>query len=201
MPDFFDYHTHDYNRKNAFISVKAEDLSTDFAVPEGSRIFLEYHPWNLPQTFIGLSLDFVKLAASDNVYGIGEVGLDKLKVNQVSLDVQLAYFEELAALADKLEKPIMLHVVRAWQEAREILKKHRFPMIYFHGFYGKTEFLHELLEFGVTVSCNPKMLERLEFFDFLKKNPEYFDRIKLETDDSNFDISCLYTKFYEGMNK
>ena len=72
---------------------------------------------------------------------------------------------------------------------------------YFHGFYGKTEFLHELLEFGVTVSCNPKMLERLEFFDFLKKNPEYFDRIKLETDDSNFDISCLYTKFYEGMNK
>ena len=201
MLDFFDYHTHNYNRKNAFISVKAEDISSDFVVPEGSKIFLEYHPWNLPSTFMGLSSNFVRLAASDMVYGIGEVGLDKLKVNRVPLSVQLAYFEELAALVDELKKPIMLHVVRTWQETRKILQKHHFPMIYFHGFYGKMEFLHELLEFGMIVSCNPKMLERIEFFDFLRKNSEYIERIKFETDDSDFDISYLYTKFYEGINK
>jgi TatD DNase family protein len=133
------------------------------------------------------------------VYGIGEIGLDKLKINKTPFDVQLAYFEKLISLASTLKKPVMLHIVRAWDEAKKILAEYPIPAIYFHGFYGKIEFLKELLAAGINVSLNPKMLEREELYNFLRENPNYIEKIKLETDDKNLDIKNLYSKLYEGI--
>ena len=199
MQNFFDYHTHDYTRQNAFISVKAEVLQKDILCPIGSKFFLEFHPWDLPQFFSPIDESFLILAQSEMVYGIGEIGLDKLKINKTPFDVQLAYFEKLISLASTLKKPVMLHIVRAWNEAKKILAEYPIPAIYFHGFYGKIEFLKELLATGINVSLNPKMLEREELYNFLRKNPNYIEKIKLETDDKNLDIKNLYSKLYEGI--
>ncbi|MBQ9789640.1 MAG: TatD family hydrolase [Lentisphaeria bacterium] len=199
MTDFFDYHTHNWNKENAFISVKMEVLADKIALPSNSKFFLEYHPWNLPSEYSGVDEEFYSLAESEAVFGIGEIGLDKLKIAKTSLQVQLAYFEELVKLAARLNKPIMLHIVRAWDEARKILDKYKLPQIYFHGFYGKIEFLRELLNYGMIVSLNPKMLERAELYDFLRANGAYEGRVKLESDDSDVDLSCLYAKFYERL--
>ena len=50
--------------------------------------------------------------------------MDKLKQGNASMEVQLAYFEELVALSAELEKPLMLHLVRSWSEARKVLEKY-----------------------------------------------------------------------------
>ena len=45
---------------------------------------------------------------------LGEIGLDKLK--GPSMEVQLAVFKEQIALSEKLELPVIIHCVRAWNE-------------------------------------------------------------------------------------
>ena len=199
MQDFFDYHTHNYKKMDAFISIKAEDLKQCIVLPEGSKFFLEYHPWNLSSDYHGLEKEFIQLAESDLVYGIGEVGLDKLKQDNAVFEVQLSFFEELVELSAKLNKPLMLHLVRSWSEARKVLEKYKLPQIYLHGFYGKIELLREILNFGIVVSLNPKMIERSELYTFLQKNPKFLEQIKLETDDTDFDIKNLYANFYERL--
>ena len=93
----------------------------------------------------------------------------------------------------------MLHVVKSWSEARKVLEKYKISKIYFHGFLGKIELLRELLNFGMTVSLNPKMLERSELYSFLQQNPKFLEQLKLETDDTSLDVKSFYLSFYERL--
>lgn len=197
--DNFNYHTHKA-MPNSFVSMNMDEFSRiDFEKlhEENSFAFLELHPWFLPDEFEGLSSEFIELAKSDKVFGIGEIGLDKY--SKVPWSTQISYFEVLLELAKTLDKPVMLHFVHAGEIGPKLLTKYQIKKIYLHGFWGKVEYLRQLLDYGMFVSLNPEMLKRSELFKFLNRYPQYFDSIGLETDDKDLNINELYNTFMENL--
>src|SRR3989344_7876092 len=85
----------------------------------------------------GEVFDFVaydKLSRSEKVIGIGECGLDYYRCDESTKELQKKVFIEHIELANKLEKPLMLHIrpssakdskgKDAYDDALEVLKAH-----------------------------------------------------------------------------
>ena len=108
---FCDFHTH--NAKPAEQVVKLLSAAELPAEPLPGVFFaLELHPWELPETFSGLSHAFLdQIHKAD---AIGEVGLDRLK--GPTLDVQRLYLRAVLEAAADCRKPVVFHCVRAFPE-------------------------------------------------------------------------------------
>ena len=104
------------------------------------------HPWTLSTS--SLSSDEVLLQQSlDNscFIALGEAGLDKLCNTPYELQMQALCFQ--AKLADKLNIPLILHVVKAHNEVMRLkseLKPRNAWII--HGFRGKPELAQQYLQ-------------------------------------------------------
>ncbi len=73
-----------------------------------------------------------------NGIAVGETGLDRLK-NQ-AYDHQLAFFEMHLSLAAELNKPIIIHCVRAHNDLQRLLKKYQGKVCgVIHGFSGSVD--------------------------------------------------------------
>ena len=195
---FFDYHTH-IDKKNSCKSCTLEDLRKNLCVLENQKISLQCHPWHLPEKYSGLSEEFIETAKKDDIYAIGEIGLDRL--HGPAIEVQKAYFIDLLNLANELEKPVILHVVRCADEVLHILEKYPdLPKIW-HGFRGKKELFERIIKADIFVSLHSSMLENADFISYIKQHREYHQQIGLESDDKNIDIEKLYRLFEGKINE
>jgi TatD DNase family protein len=150
------------------------------------------HPWDSEKS----TLKKVGLSEKLNATGciaLGEIGLDKLK--GPSMEIQLVVFKEQIALSEKLELPVIIHCVRAWNEL-VLVKKALNPKQtwIFHGFT-KTSLLKDALENGLYISIGSAVLTHRKVQDMLTEIPN--DRLFLETDHSNCMISEVYQKVSE----
>lgn len=195
---FFDYHTH-INKKNSCKSCTLEDLQKDFYLLENQKISLQFHPWHLPKKYEGLPEEFIEAAKSDNIYAIGEIGLDRL--NGPALEVQKAYFLDLLNLANNLQKPVILHVVRCADEVLQMLKNYPDLTVIWHGFRGKKELFARLVNANIFVSLHHSMLDNDDFTDYLKQNSKYHNKIGLESDDCELEIEELYRTLESKINE
>ena len=145
------------------------------------------HPWyicNFEEEFDLL----IKGASSENVKAIGECGLDRIK--GAPFDIQLKAFERQIQLANELNKPLIIHCVRAFPETISLLAKANVQVI-FHGFNKKMAIAKELLELGYYLSFGEGLLkEQSESFKVFADMP--LNRIFLETDDGKMDIKDIY---------
>ena len=146
------------------------------------------HPWyigNDPDTALK---ELAASAQSSSVLAIGETGLDK--ISKTDLVLQEKVFRFQLQLAVRLQKPLIIHCVRAWNEITHILdqEKPAIPVI-FHGFNKGITLAIQLCTKGYYLSFG-KALEKDNTRQVLKNIPPHL--FFLETDDDKIPIPQVY---------
>jgi TatD DNase family protein len=150
------------------------------------------HPYHAGRVDEEGALTKVRLATENmNVCAIGEIGLDKSI--EAPLDLQMNIFRAQVEIAEFADLPVILHVVRAFNEMIEFMKscKPVVPMIV-HGYHGSEEMAEELiragffLSFGEAIASGSEKLKRS-----LRAVP--VEKLFLETDEGEIDIREVYS--------
>lgn len=150
-----------------------------------------YHPYNVGKVDDRDTLNKVRLATENlNVFAIGEIGLDKSI--EAPLDHQMRVFESQVEIAELADLPVILHVVRAFNEMVEFMKAHKpvVPMI-IHGYNGSVEMAETLLKSGFLISFGEAIArEHSKIVESLLVVP--VEKLFLETDEGDLDIREIY---------
>lgn len=193
---FLDIHNHKTKKEEGVVAIQSLALmeSTFLAVPKTKPISIGIHPWygkleELPKSMKYLNV----LARQENVKLIGECGLDKLKGE--TMEIQLQMLEAQISLAEELQKPLILHCVKAFDEliALKKLLQPTVPMI-IHGFNKKHEMAQQLINQGFYLSFGAAVLKSEDVAFALEKIDTPFF---LETDEAEIDIKEIYSKVAE----
>ena len=188
---FINIHTHNeiFDAKVEIISLSPGDsLKPNFH----SR---GIHPWKIAKNY-KQELSQLKLIANERrCIAIGECGLDKY--SDVDFELQKTVFEEHIKLANELNKPLIIHCVKAHSELIAILKKleNKVPVIV-HGFNNNLSTANSLLKNGIILSFGKALLNyESNAVEALRNSGR--DKFFLETDDSEVSIKYIYKKAAE----
>lgn len=147
------------------------------------------HPWLINEE--SWKEDFALLSntvQAKNILAIGECGLDKVCATDFNLQVKV--FVQHIHLANEINKPLILHCVRAYDDILLLLKKeHNKVPVIFHGFNRNETIAKKIIEAGYYLSFGKAILKK-EMQELLSKIP--VDRFLLETDDSEISIRDIY---------
>lgn len=147
------------------------------------------HPWRIANdAFKNLEFDYItELATKDNVLAIGECGLDKL---HPAMERQILFFEKHIALANRLDKPLIIHCVQSFERVAQLLRKANVPVI-IHGVNNKIEKLKPFLDQGFYFSFGSTLLQEQSIArQSLLSIP--IRQLLFETDDAEISISEIY---------
>lgn len=184
--EFFDFHHHDFNKKNGIYNLKLNEI------PPANYFSAGIHPQDISdrceEDFLWLKT-IVKL---ENCVAIGECGLDGLI--EIDENLQHEIFQKQIELANEIRKPIIIHCVKRFSQLIHFKKKSKVPMIV-HGFNKRKTIGDELLKNEFCLSFGKSALYNVNLQDFLKEIP--IDQLFLETDSADFDIKDLYYKIAE----
>lgn len=141
------------------------------------------HPWYSSDSDQQLEL-LKKLMVQDRVVAIGEVGLDKLQ--GPNIDTQIRVFRKQIELAMNVQKPLIIHCVKAWEELIALYKEYKtnIPWI-IHGYRGNVEQTRQLSKLGFKFSIGAKFNS-----EALAHIPK--DSMFCETDMSDISICKIY---------
>ena len=120
------------------------------------------------------------LGKSSRVIAIGECGLDYFRLEEKTKEVQKDAFIQQIELANKLGKPLMLHIRNAYDDALEILKAHAKVKGDTHFFAGDWATAKKFLDFGFTLSFTGVLTFTHDYDEVVKNAP--LDMLLSETD-------------------
>lgn len=180
-----DAHTHRHHQSPHVYVLSSQELAA--GQTKAPFYCAGIHPWYvLKHSFKQVEM----MASRPDCVAIGETGLDRLHPNW---ERQLELFERHAELAERLQKPLVVHVVRASSELMHYLKHHR-PQVpwLWHDFTGPLEALPKLMKLhpGLYFSMSPRGVARKDFSELWNAIPA--NRRLLESDDSGVDIEEVF---------
>lgn len=190
--NYFDVHTHQrfasQNTLSIYVPSYGEDISQ---LPSNKPFSLGLHPWDTHQIELKLwQKQYEQFYSLDNCWAVGEIGLDLYKNLKFTNHQYLEYF---FSVAKELNRPIVLHIVKTYPELLTFIKNnvnyHFHPKI-FHAYHANYEVTLELINFNSYFSLGPRELKRNVSNKNLKSR--IFERLLLETDDSNLSIDHSY---------
>lgn len=148
-----------------------------------------WHPWYITSiTAADELLLLQQYASAKNVLAIGECGLDKVCTTDFALQQQL--FTAQIILANQLQKPLIIHCVRAYEEVHQLLQQqHNSVPVIFHGFNKNGALAQQLISKGYYLSFGKAVLQPA-MQEVLHALPP--DKIFFETDDSDSSIEAIY---------
>lgn len=154
LAEFTDIHSH--SRRGPVILTNLPLMGVPDTAHGEAWYSVGIHPWETA-TVIGPDVWgwLERTAADARVAAIGECGLDALR--GAPLGDQESLFLRQAKLAGRLEKPLIIHCVRAWHRLLALRKElpDTVPLI-IHGFRGKPELARQLLDAGFSLSFGTK---------------------------------------------
>lgn len=185
---FFNFHTHkSANHPDVLDLVNQYPNEFDATIPFYS---IGIHPWYIIEDRVEAELEIIdkKLAAA-NCLAVGECGLDKR--TEVSFELQESVFEKQLLLAEKHQKPVVIHCVAAFQEVIALKKKLGItvPMI-IHGFSKNQQVAKQLLDNGFYISFGKYLIKNPDLEAVFKNIPN--NRFFLETDTIEETIEIVY---------
>ena len=184
----FNFHTHDLSAHDAIISTTPQL----FKPQPGLLYSVGIHPWDTTNDWLQDWDLLEKQSHHPQVVAIGETGLDTLR--GAPLGVQIEIFKNHIALAEQVRKPLIVHCVRAWQELIVTWRHtapHRVPLAV-HGFRGNANVAKQLTNEGFYLSIG-------EHFNAEALAVTPHDRILIENDDSNTDITSIATSAAQAL--
>ena len=171
------------------------------------RDFFGVHPW---ETLEECKVESVKCKVEEELRsklianpkaGVGEIGLDRLKVRDIP-PLMREVFESQLALALELRRPVVLHGAKCWGQVVETIKNYELRIMnqegksssihhssfiihhsfLFHGFSRSDGLIPEIVELNGFISVGPAVLNdhAVNYRELVKKIP--LDRLLVETD-------------------
>ena len=154
------------------------------------------HPWYINKDIEEQLASLEKCTALKNVLAVGECGLDK--VCETDFFLQQKIFSKEIQLANKIQKPIIIHCVKAFDETLHQLKNENVNVpVIFHGFNKSKELANRIIDDGHYLSFGKHLLhENLhQIFSDISLQHVFF-----ETDDTDIEISEVYKMAAEIKN-
>jgi TatD DNase family protein len=186
---YFNLHTHKFTNNSQVLElVNQYPWEFDTAIPNYS---IGIHPWYIDENRLKSDLKIIdkKLQLSECL-ALGECGLDKRI--EIPLKLQIEVFEKQILLAEKHQKPLVLHLVAAFQELIAINNRLKISVpIIIHGFSKNEQVAHELIKHGFYLSFGKYLLRNPELETVFKSVPN--DRFFLETDTIEETLEEVYT--------
>ncbi|MCA5006770.1 TatD family hydrolase [Sphingobacterium bovistauri] len=189
MLPYIDIHTHQLQEDlNAFQLLNCIIGREQFSSEVCS---VGIHPWYVNKD-VEAQFDLLKSHASaKNVLAIGECGLDK--ITETNWDVQIEIFERQIQLANELQKPLIIHSVRTYQDIFAVLKTQKVVVpVIFHGFNKNIELAYSILNRGYYISFGTSILQGNQ--DILLQSID-LDKIFFETDNKSTNVVDIYSYF------
>ncbi len=157
---YVDMHTHTSNAKQeevyALKSWRINELKTSLLQGQeklNSPHTLGLHPYfdeDLREEELQSLADYLGTKPK-HLWGIGECGLDKR--SSVPLVKQIEFFKSQIILSEQYQKPLVLHIVKAWDELLAIKKELKPKQKWIiHGFRGKVTLAEQLLKADLYLS-------------------------------------------------
>jgi TatD DNase family protein len=190
MNDFIDIHTHETEKEDNTFSILNISLPNN-EIPEKRYLSIGWHPWFIePFDLQQIRNRLEEVATYQNVLAIGECGLDRSI--KTPIEKQSEVFRTHLTVAKIVEKPLIIHCVRAHSDLLEILKKEKYSgKFILHNFNGNPKQIDSFLKFNAFFSIGKQqMIRNLNLNKSLIHIP--LERIFLETDDSVFTIHETY---------
>jgi len=186
---YIDIHTHAPWRSDV---IQIRDFSDRAKEPDNKRYFSAgLHPWFIRNA--GLKEDLYKLEKHlqhPNCIAIGECGLDKL--SKIDFSLQIRVFKEQIRLSEKYQKPLILHVVKAFNELIEIRKEMHVKQTWIvHGFNGSVQLANQLLAVNMFLSFGFRLQDPSSKATKALRNIP-LNRVFFETDVSDIAIEEIY---------
>lgn len=131
----------------------------------------------------GEEFDFAayeKLGESLKVVAIGECGLDYYRLEEDTKKKQEETFVQQIELANTLNKPLMLHIRNAYEDALALVKAHAKVKGDVHFFAGDWNIARQFLDIGFTLSFTGVVTFTHDYDEVVKNTP--LDMLLSETD-------------------
>jgi len=191
---FFNLHTHNFSEVENILEL-VNQYPWDFKanIPNYS---IGIHPWYIDEKRLASDLEIIEeKLQSKECLALGECGLDKRI--EIPLSVQIPNFEQQIALAERYQKPLVLHLVAAFDEFIAIKKRLKISVpIVIHGFSKNQQVAQQLLDSGCYLSFGKYLLRNPDLESVFRCVPN--DRFFLETDtveERIYEVYALAAKY------
>lgn len=186
--EFFNLHTHKFtNQPDLLELVNQYPWEFDATIPFYS---IGIHPWFIVEDRLDADFEMIESKLQESgCLAVGECGLDKRI--EIPMELQQLVFEKQLLLAQKYQKPVVIHCVAAFQELIEITKKLALKVpILIHGFSKSEQLARQLLDNGFYISFGKYLLQNPELETVFRNMPD--DRFFLETDTVAESLTTVY---------
>ena len=192
---FYDIHSHQEEDAKEIWKLRSLSISKDFIdiIYKMDKPFsIGYHPWFIQESNYQKNLQILEeVAQYENVWAIGETGLDK--VIDTNFLLQLEIFQKHIGISELIKKPLIIHCVKAHSEILSLHKALSPSQNWLiHGFRANTQIALQLQKKGIYLSFGEALLKSPKLQEtFAQIRAEYF---LLETDESSISIEKIYEK-------
>jgi TatD DNase family protein len=177
---FINIHTHTV-RGNG---VEVQSLYRQFEQVQQKGIYsIGIHPCYDASTSFG---ELLQWSTHEQVVAIGECGLDT--ICNTNLVHQQQLFAKQVQLANELNKPLIIHCVKAWGELVTLLQPCTVPVVV-HGFNKSKELAMQLVNKGYYLSFG-KALQQQRIQEIVAAIP--IEQLLLETDIADIAVDAVY---------
>ena len=163
--------------------------------------FLGVHPWNAESAQAeGVVSGLRDELAHDLDAGVGEIGLDRLKVKSITQRQRELFVAQLEIAAD-MRRPVVLHGAKCWGEVVKTVRPYagRIPAFLFHGFSRSAGLVPEIAALNGFFGVGKAVLNdhAVNYRELVKGLP--VDRLLVETDDDSTEEgrNALVTEIFE----
>lgn len=190
---YFNAHTHQVNASEQVISLVnqyPEEFNENISFCSAG-----IHPWHSYDKELHTRMHALeKWAVLPQVKAIGECGLDK-RID-VSIQHQIEVFDFQISLALRVQKPLIIHCVGAFDQLMARLKEKRFDLpVIIHGFSKNAALAEQLIRKGYYLTFGKYLFLQPSTGVAFAKAP--LSHILLETDNSDYRIEEVYQKAAE----
>jgi TatD DNase family protein len=183
---YINIHTH---HPPAYGDKTIQNKHTNFeSMGEVNYYSIAIHPWHISTNWPMQLSQIKQYAIQKKVVAIGETGLDK--ICKTDWPLQLQVFKAHIQLANQLQKPLLIHCVRAWDEVLGILKNEKVAVpVIFHGYNKNGLLAKKITDAGYYLSFG-KALQQVKVKEALQQIS--LSKCFFETDDTDITIAAIY---------
>ena len=165
----FNLHTHHFTNDSTILEL-VNQYPWEFkdAIPHFS---IGIHPWFIDEKRLEADLKIIeeKLPLK-SCLAVGECGLDKRI--EIPMNLQIEVFEKQIMLAEQYQKPLVLHLVAAFDELITIKNKLKISVpIIIHGFSKNIQVAKQLIDNGYYISFGKYLLQNPEMESVFQSIP------------------------------
>lgn len=154
------------------------------------------HPWYIHHMSLDSIADnLLQFAMHEQVLAIGEIGIDR--AIGIDLSKQQKVFDLQSNVARALQKPVLIHAVRAHSDILPYVKKYKIPFL-IHGFTGNLQQANDYIRQGAYLSFGASSFNHNHMQEVFAKLP--INHCLLETDVSKKSIAEVYAAAAQAKN-